>query len=424
MKENKNSTYHYLIVLAGFICFGMNATLTAIRGSLFTVPVTTELGYSVGAFSMVATLMSVGSLFSAPIYSVIMGTKINKKYLLLFGSLTTGFLIFLNGFASNIWIFYAFGAITSFASPAITAVLPVMMANWFVYKRATMMGFMYAGSGAIGALMTPLIANIIVQYGWSMGYHALGLIAMFVPLPFILFIIKMHPSEKGMEAFQAPVEADLEEEDKKTSLSSQGNVPYKVALKSKVFILYAFVMAIGAMILLGCQFNTIPYLVSIGYTQEFAALILSVYMICNIFGKIILGFIFDKCSTLKAGMITSGFGVLVVLCLILAPYSKLAIWAYALLLGLFVGSLTIPSTIILPHIFGIRTFGQLMPLTMLAASFGMALGVPLAGFMYDITGSFRSAWIAFLCLGLLAVFAYPLIFKLAKSLEDKKVTEI
>ncbi len=417
--ENNKKSYYLLILVAGFLSFGIPLSMMSLRGSMFIAPVTQDLGFSLGAFSTIATVGSFLSILAAPLFSIIMGSNFDKKLLLIIGTIAHCIAIVLNASVSSIWAFHILNIITTLSLSAINNVLPVMIANWFVYKRATVMGIMYAGSSFFGALLTPILAFIIAGYGWESGYQFLGLICV-VPLPFLLFA-SMSPSAKNMQAFSAPQKA--EENAHNANIEQSTSIPYKKALKSAPFLLFLITITLCAMVTYGCMMHTVPYLLSIGYTAEFAAIILTAYMIFSIIGKILVGIIFDKFSLATSGIITTSFGVLAVVFLLFAPANELSVWAYGICLGLFSASVTIPATIVLPHIFGLKTFAQLMPLSTVGIGVGIGISVPLSGYLFDFMGHYSLAWYIYLSLAIVTVFAYPLIIKLGERIADQRVAD-
>ena len=60
-----------------------------------------------------------------------------------------------------------------------------------------------SGIGLGGFILSPVIANLITNFGWRQTYFIMGLVTLVIGLPIVLFVIKKTPEEVGLEPYGA-----------------------------------------------------------------------------------------------------------------------------------------------------------------------------------------------------------------------------
>ncbi len=132
------------------------------------------------------------------------------------------------------------------------------------------------------------------------------------------------------------------------------------------------------------------YAVSLGFSTEFGAMLLSLIMIGNISTKLVLGIISDRAGAFPAC-------ILMILTNILSLY--LFFWGaiahshFMLIIGAFLfGSIYAVSAvgvaILARETFGLDRYQTVYPKISFLVSSGSAMSLPLIGYIYDFTGSY------------------------------------
>ena len=67
----------------------------------------------------------------------------------------------------------------------------MMVTNWFVEKRGIAMSVTMAGIGLGGTIFSPIVTNLLQNYGWRHTYLIMAGIILVVALPVALFVLKM-----------------------------------------------------------------------------------------------------------------------------------------------------------------------------------------------------------------------------------------
>ena len=146
-----------------------------------------------------------------------------------------------------------------------------------------------------------------------------------------------------------------------------------------------------------------------------AALIYSTALGTLVLGKFILGAISDVLHIKRTAVIAPIFYAAVFICLALSAnnmaFSNGVIWFY--MIGGAIPSV-IPALITVRN-FGDKEFGVMNGWMNMAGNVGQIIGPTVAAFIFDVTGTYRLAWIIFAVL----MVAVGLLY-LASNLSSKK----
>lgn len=272
------------------------------------------------------------------------------------------------------------------------------------------MGIAFTGSGIAGMLCNPLAQWVINNYNWQTAYIVLGIIFLVVTLPFVLFVIKLHPSMKGLTALG----------DTEGSAESPTMVGLNAteAAKTLSFWILGICFFLWELIQLGIQNNIPIFLQDIGHTATLAATIMAVYMGLLVLGKLIFGSILDKWG-LKIG-VTFGMSLFVVALFALMGSKAMAMVAiFVVAFALASPMTTVFASYIVGDVFGNLDYGTIYGLMNIFGTLGLAVGMPLAGGIYEKTGSLVPTWYLFIALAVaVLVMVLTLLSRKAKLQES------
>ena len=414
LKVDGRFYYGWVMLFCGFmtmfICYVVKANCT----SLFYTPICDELGVTRTAYTQTNTILTVtmliGSAFIGKIYK-----KFSVKYVLT-GCVALTSLCYLGmSQATQLWHFYLLSAIQGFGWAGATN-LPVgiMVSNWFGPKiKGTAMSIGMLGSGAGALVWVNIINSVIANQGWRTDYLAMaGINAIIIPIALLLAV--SYPSDKGFETRVG--DPSPEEVKAAGGISTQKTgITGRQALKTSRWWfqwLAACVTMIGAS---AFSSQCVAYYTDVTGDSGQAALIYSTALGTLVLGKFILGAISDVLHIKRTAVIAPIFYAAVFICLALSAnnmaFSNGVIWFY--MIGGAIPSV-IPALITVRN-FGDKEFGVMNGWMNMAGNVGQIIGPTVAAFIFDVTGTYRLAWIIFAVL----MVAVGLLY-LASNLSSKK----
>ena len=293
-------------------------------------------------------------------------------------------------------IFVGFGA-SSMGSLATSK----LVANWFDRRRGTALGIAAAGVSLSGVIMPYISAELINNYGWREGFLVYGLFTLLVVLPMVLRFVVSRPEDIGMRpdgAMPIVVNPGAELEVPKPRLamrdvSREHNFWVIVLTFSLIFC------CMGATLT-----HMIPRLTDNGYSLVQASLVMSLCAGFGVTGKLSFGWLGDRLSLRKVMSIVIVMQFTGQLLMYLSV--DLVVFAIgASLFGYGVGGVVPMHGATVGKTFGRERFGAILGLMRPAMLPIQILGVPFAGWVYDVTGSYANAFEAFLGIYLLAAIA-------------------
>lgn len=360
--------------------------------------------------TILTVTMLIGSAFIGKIYK-----KFSVKYVLT-GCVALTSLCYLGmSQATQLWHFYLLSAIQGFGWAGATN-LPVgiMVSNWFGPKiKGTAMSIGMLGSGAGALVWVNIINSVIANQGWRTAYLAMaGINAIIIPIALLLAV--SYPSDKGFETRVG--DPSPEEVKAAGGISTQKTgITGRQALKTSRWWfqwLAACVTMIGAS---AFSSQCVAYYTDVTGDSGQAALIYSTALGTLVLGKFILGAISDVLHIKRTAVIAPIFYAAVFICLALSAnnmaFSNGVIWFY--MIGGAIPSV-IPALITVRN-FGDKEFGVMNGWMNMAGNVGQIIGPTVAAFIFDVTGTYRLAWIIFAVL----MVAVGLLY-LASNLSSKK----
>lgn len=384
-----------------FICYVIKVNCAP----LFMTPLTEELGISRTAYTQTNTIMTIAmmiaSLFIGKFYK-----KIPVKFALTGCVALTSICYVLMSMSNSLWQLYVLCAIQGIGwAGATTLPTTIMVSTWFGPKvKGTALSIAMLGSGAGALVWIKLVTSIIENSGWRTGYLAMaGFNAIIIPIA--LLFISSTPSDKGFETRvgdPTPTEA-----------AAAGNVPAQKsgitgqqALKTSR---WWFQFAAGLVTMIGASafsYNCKDYFTQVTGDSVAAASIYAGALGTLILGKFLLGIFSDILHIKRVSIIAPLFYAGVFVCLALSAtnmvFSKIMVPLY------MIGG-AVPSVIpflITSRNFGDKEYGVMSGWMNIAGNIGQIIGPTAASFVFDVTGSYRLAWIIFAILMVVVAALY------------------
>ncbi|MED5581997.1 MAG: MFS transporter [Pseudomonadota bacterium] len=310
-------------------------------------------------------------------------------------SMSTGFLLLsqvnsLLEFYLVLGVFIGFGA-SSMGNLATSK----LVTNWFDKRRGTALGIAASGVSLSGVVMPNVSAQLIENFDWRIGFMVFGFFTLCVVVPLVLRLVISRPEDVGMRpdgALPKPSESVI-------------TAPPRIGMRDVVRE-YNFWVIVLTFSFLFCSMSAtlthmIPRLVHLGHSLVDAAGVMSLCAGLGVLGKLGFGWIADRQSVRRV----------VVMVIILQFTGQSLMYASdefgvfslgAAIFGLGVGGVVPMHGAIVAATFGRERFGAILGLMRPAMFPIQILGVPFAGWVYDVYQSYDPAFAVFLGLYLCA----------------------
>ncbi len=387
--------YGWWIVAAGLVCLLLAGGIGYYTFGAFFIPLVDEFGWTRAQLSLAATIASVLGL-AAPL----VGTWVDKygaRVVMAVGALVTGTAFALLGLTHSLWYFYLMYLIVASGHFGILNI-PVtkVVSNWFVERRGLAIGITLTGFGIGGLCMLPLASYLISSLGWRSSYHLLGAIICVVLIPLSLFIIKDRPQDKGL----LPNGNTSRGEER--PLSSTAEWTLGRALRAPTYWLIIGALTLAYFGTAAVLTHAIPFFEDEGISSQMAATMLASAIGVSIPSRVAAGYIADRVSV----RYVTGFSFLlqlVALVLLFEAGSMAMFWAFVAIFGVAMGGMFAMEPLLISEHFGMASFGAIYGTLWGLSAFGFAVGPPLAGHIFDVSGSYNSAFILFIATTILAM---------------------
>ncbi len=403
--------YGWVIVgVAVFMAFVMSGSGNGF--GIFVVPMEEEFGWNRSIISLAFFFSTLGSGLCQPflghLYDRFGGRKIILISLAIMGVCT----ILLSLTFNIVFLILMYGVVMAIVrnGGSITATSWVVT-RWFRRKRATALALSMAGSSLGALILVPAAAYFLDVTSWRVTWVVLGAMILMLALPVVFFFLKDDPRDMGLLPDGDPEPpADVN----RASSAQTVRGPLETERWSDSFRSRPLWQFSGAY--WGCGFITgmlsmhfIPYAEGEGFSRSMAATAFGVLSGLNVVGLLVTGLLSDKFGRKNVLASVYAMRVLGYAVLLLAP-GPWGLWGFVLLLGFSWYSSAPLTASLTADIYGLKNLGVLNGITFMAHQLGGALGVILAGVMYDLTGSYLIPFVisgALMAGSSLAAFSVP-----------------
>jgi len=267
----------------------------------------------------------------------------------------------------------------------------LIVSSWFGARRGLALGVTFAGTSIGGMGMTIVSNYAIAAGGWRSGYVILAVPMLVVAIPLILLTVKSRPI--------APIATTVESK----PLVLPG-LEVADVLRTRSFWLISAAQFLYACAIAGAGLHLIAYLIGVGYTASFGAGVLSAIFFLTSIGKLAMGIFADRVSARVALSINFAFSMLGTALLLGAAHTS-ALLGYVIFYGLTVGAPLVLMPMVMAESLGLKRLGSVLGITGVFATVGAAIGPVLAGHIFDVTGSYNTAFSVFVAMWFMATLS-------------------
>ena len=351
-----------------------------------------------------ATMLSVHILvygFTAPLTGYLVDRTGPRKTMAL-GAILLSAGLALSRWGNEFWHFWiSFGLLSGMGLCLMGSVpFTTVIRNWFEKRRGLALSLIFAGSGGAFACY-PAIAWLIDRVGWRNTFLIEGLILAGVMIPLVIFIVRYHPRDMGLfqdglsEAKEASLPALKSDMQIMDPAWAAVDWTFAKAVKTSRFWLLALTAfsqwGVMQHILVAHQ---VVFAVDVGFSKIYASSVLALSGIMFAFGSL-AGLISDRIGreiTISIGTVI-GISGIIVLAFIKDASHPWMLYYYAISLGLGNGLSAPTIAASVTDVFQGPKVGFTIGAIWLGFAFGGAIGPWLGGWLFELSGNYRSAFI-------------------------------
>jgi|TARA_B100000315_G_scaffold250317_1_gene282896 MFS family permease len=385
-----------ILFAAGSSMVVRNAT-ASLTLAVFIFPMSEDLGWS---RTLIAGAASLGGLV-ATVASPVVGWTLDRygaRTILTVSILVLGLSTISLAWATVPIAFYlAYGTGRVLFSSPLNIGPSVVVSRWFVRRRGRATGMLFL-SHSLGMITFPLIAGLVIKYrGWEDAWIVLGVLVWVLALGPVSMLIRQSPESVGLLP-----DGDLPEQpgagnDVATAVEE---VSWTLREAMRTPTLWLLALATGSLFLLqsGTNIHQGAYFLDQGQGVGVSAATLSVNAVFTGAGSLFWGWLVDR---VPVRFTYAGVALMMAVALVLFPSADSAIEALvvAAIFGAAVGGILVVPVVAYANYFGRRSLSAIRGVTEPFVSLGQAIGAIFSGAIYDVTGSYKDAFLILAILG-------------------------
>ena len=303
---------------------------------------------------------------------------------------------------NNAWQLYLlYVVIIGIGTSGIWVPLLSTVVKWFTKRRSMMTGIVIAGLH-IGTLIFPPLNNWLISiYDWRITYLIMGGIVFVIVILSAQFL-RHKPAQMGQLAYG-------ESESKKGGAKPgiDGFTFREAVYTNQFWFAAALVFCVGFW-RVAILVHIVPHVTDLGFSTASSANVLATIGGLSVPGTVIGGSIADRIGSRQAYLIS--FILLLAASFLLLQAKELwMLYLFAVIFGLGGGMVGPLHSPLLAALFGLRSHGMIFGATNVGYTIGAALGPYMAGYIFDITGSYQTAFLTCAVVGIVGFICVALL---------------
>lgn len=360
---------HWTLPVAAMLGYSASSLHTYGIGS-FIEPLQAAFGWSRAQATLGLTIAGLtGAVMAVPLGLLV--DRIGPRPIGLFGiaAMTASFALLgtASGSMANWVMLWCLLAVANLAMQG--TVWTKAVGSRFEHARGMAFAVTLSGAPVTAAVLPPVAAWLIGDYGWRTAFAGVGLIWFVVAFAFMLPFF--HSAQEKGRASRGETAAVMT------------GMTFAEAARSPAFYKLMLATALFAFTVLGLVVHFVPILTGQGAERMAAAGVASLVGIFSIVGRFGTGFLLDRFPSHLVGAVIFLFPLVSCTLLLTNGADPASQIIAAVLFGLTVGAEIDVIAYLASRLFGLRSYGSIFGAMMAALSVGVATGPLAAGAFYD-----------------------------------------
>jgi MFS family permease len=251
--------------------------------------------------------------------------------------------------------------------------------RWFDRRRGIALAICMSGNYTAGAVWPPVMQHFIDTVGWRQTYVGMGVFCLASMLPLALMLRRRPPVQPAPAAVAVT--------------AGPAASPRPLGLAPNVLLALLCVAGVACCVAMSMpQVHIVAYCGDLGFGAARGAEMLSLMLGMGVVSRLVSGWISDRIGglrTLLLGSLLQGVALL----LFLPADAVTSLYVVSALFGLFQGGIVPAYALIVREYFPPEEAGARVGTVLMATLMGMALGGWMSGAVFDLTGSYRAAFL-------------------------------
>ena len=248
-------------------------------------------------------------------------------------------------------------------------------------------------------VIQPLVGIIAQNFGWRATYLFAGSLVLAINVPLILFVLKDSPESMGLlpdgdksKEIASPTNGKVLIQTTTESTTAAKNTGLLSYLKRPALWLMGISFAFVSIGYSAVTTHEVSFITDMKVSETVAASALGITLGIGAISSLASGWLADRLISRYVTILFFLLAIAGMLILIQADTMS-QIWLFVVIYGLGIGAFGTLLPIVTRDIFGAANFSALFGFTVVLFAVGNAIGAPLAGFMFDATGSYHSVFV-------------------------------
>jgi MFS family permease len=346
--------------------------------TVFLVAFIEAFGWSRGQSSIAYSVSQLISGATSPLVGVLVD-RLGPGRLVLIGGVLLALGLLASSFVDALWqLILLYGVVMTLGANCLGLVVFVpLLSRRFTRNRGMAVAIVQSANGFARSFSAPLSQVLIAGLGWRGAYLAQGAFMAAAVLPLAALFRNAEPSHMlPAHAADRP----------SWTLRRAMRTPHFWLL----FLVYVFT-GLGSFLV---ALHQLAFAVTIGFDTLYAAGVLGIGAFLSLPGVIVTGWLSDRIGRELSAVIIYGTSIFGVACamFITAPDQHLLLWLHSCFFGLTWGARGPSITAKTADLFPGPQLGTILGAITIGTGVWSALGSWLAGWSFDLTGSYRAAF--------------------------------
>jgi MFS transporter, OFA family, oxalate/formate antiporter len=393
--------YGWIVVAGAFLSFAVSAGLMH-SFTVFFVAFLEEFGWSRADTSIAYSISQLIGGASAPLIGLLVD-RLGPRRLVFTGGIILAVGLVISASVSTLWqLIVLYGIVMTAGANCLGLLVSApLVSRWFVRRRGMAIAIVQSANGFGRATSMPVVQLLISSMGWRASYMALSAFMAILVLPLMRFFQIREPGEMGLlpdglgAASASALKNDQGEPARTIPLPPLRDWSLWEAMKTEhLWLLFGVYMFTG----LGSFFvslHQLAFAADVGFDKVYAAGVLGAGSFLTIGGIIGIGTISDYIGREISAILAYLISIIGVVCalFISSPEQHGLLWLHACFFGLTWGARGPLITAKAADLFQGKHLGTIYGVISIGTGIGAAIGSWASGLIFDLTGSYRLAFL-------------------------------